>query len=330
MYVAATKQADIARSTQRRRSLKALATTGRRFSLAGSRPVQRRPAVGHCTRGDASHQHPVRRTRHGSSPSSVRPCRRRATGNRRSPSSRASPASARPASSVSLERAARDQGVRVLTGECVDLGEGEAPVRSHRRRPAPADPCGRPGAGIPPLPARDALRSMLPGLAGAAIPHERIDEAATARSRLFEALLELLDRLSADKRAAAVHRGHATGRTARRARSSPTWRPALCRDARAGPSPPYRPDELHRRHPLRPVLAELERDSHAPPHRAAPFTREELSEQLCDILGSPAGRGGWWTACGRARRATRCFAEELLAARARRPRRHAADRCATR
>ena len=31
----------------------------------------------------------------------------------------------------------------------------------------------------------------------------------------------------------------------------------------------YRIDELHRRHPLRPLLAELERDPRVAPHRAA-------------------------------------------------------------
>ena len=67
----------------------------------------------------------------------------------------------------------------------------------------------------------------------------------------------------------------------------------------------YRPDELHRRHPLRPLLAELERDARARRVELKPLTRAELAEQLNDILGEAPGedlRRG----CSRARRATRC------------------------
>ena len=48
----------------------------------------------------------------------------------------------------------------------------------------------------------------------------------------------------------------------------------------------YRPDELHRRHPLRPLLAELERVRALRIDLAA-LTRDELGEQLADILGAP-------------------------------------------
>src|SRR5205823_12452859 len=51
----------------------------------------------------------------------------------------------------------------------------------------------------------------------------------------------------------------------------------------------YRPYELHRRHPLRPLLAELERNAGARRIELAPLTREELREQLADILGGPPG-----------------------------------------
>ena len=48
----------------------------------------------------------------------------------------------------------------------------------------------------------------------------------------------------------------------------------------------YRPDELHRRHPLRPLLAELER-VRALRIDLAGLSRDELGEQLAGILGSP-------------------------------------------
>ena len=51
----------------------------------------------------------------------------------------------------------------------------------------------------------------------------------------------------------------------------------------------YRPDELHRRHPLRPLLAELERDARHRRVELRPLTREELAQQLTDILGEAPG-----------------------------------------
>ena len=48
----------------------------------------------------------------------------------------------------------------------------------------------------------------------------------------------------------------------------------------------YRSDELHRRHALRPLLAELERLERARRIELEPFDRDELSEALTDILGA--------------------------------------------
>src|SRR4029450_5956250 len=47
----------------------------------------------------------------------------------------------------------------------------------------------------------------------------------------------------------------------------------------------YRSDVLHRRHPLRPLLAELEREPRARRIDLPPLTRDELALQLRDILG---------------------------------------------
>ena len=47
----------------------------------------------------------------------------------------------------------------------------------------------------------------------------------------------------------------------------------------------YRSDELHRRHVLRPLLAELDRLERAQRIELAPFDRAELTEALADILG---------------------------------------------
>ena len=49
----------------------------------------------------------------------------------------------------------------------------------------------------------------------------------------------------------------------------------------------YRADDLHRGHPLRTLLAELERGGWAERLRLRPFTRAEVAEQISAILGEP-------------------------------------------
>ena len=75
----------------------------------------------------------------------------------------------------------------------------------------------------------------------------------------------------------------------------------------------YRPDELHRRHPLRPLLAELERDARARRVELHPLTRAELAEQLADILGA-APREDLLDRLFARSEGNPLFAEELLAA----------------
>jgi DNA-binding NarL/FixJ family response regulator len=75
----------------------------------------------------------------------------------------------------------------------------------------------------------------------------------------------------------------------------------------------YRPDELHRRHPLRPLLAELERDARHRRVELRPLTREELTQQLTDILGEAPGHDLVSRLFARSE-GNPLFAEELLAA----------------
>src|SRR5438067_1153414 len=51
----------------------------------------------------------------------------------------------------------------------------------------------------------------------------------------------------------------------------------------------YRADELHRRHPLRPLLSELDRLERARRIDVEPFDLAELREALTDILGDAPG-----------------------------------------
>ncbi len=183
-----------------------------------------------------------------------------------------------------LARRARADGVRVLSGDCVDLGESElayAPlVGALRPLVRDCDPA------LDALPAqlRAELATILPTLGNG-----RDDDGVSVQGRLFEALLELLDRLSEERPVLlAIEDLHWADRSTRGfltflARTLCTERIAVVAT--------YRSDELHRRHPLRPLLAELERDPATRRLALEPFTHEELGEQLAEILGSPADAG---------------------------------------
>ena len=182
-----------------------------------------------------------------------------------------------------LERGALAADARVVSGDCVSLGEDELPyapivaaLRSLTRDGDPVlDELG---------PAtRAGLASLLPELAPAtALPV--MDRDAPAQSRVFEALLTLLDQLGRDEPVLlAIEDLHWADASTR------AFLSFLARSLRAERVlvvASYRPDELHRRHPLRPLLAELERGPRARRIELAPLTRAELAEQLEDILGA--------------------------------------------
>ena len=111
-----------------------------------------------------------------------------------------------------------------------------------------------------------------------------MDRDEPAQSRVFEALLTLLDQLGRDEPVLlAIEDLHWADASTR------AFLSFLARSLRAERVlvvASYRPDELHRRHPLRPLLAELERGPRARRIELAPLTRAELAEQLDDILGA--------------------------------------------
>jgi hypothetical protein len=187
-----------------------------------------------------------------------------------------------------LERRAREQGATVLGGDAVELGEGElpyAPLVGALRPLARSDdailgeltPANR--AELATLLPELARRDDTPAVSGAD------DERGSAQRRLFEALLSLLERLGQHGPVVlALEDVHWADRSTRAflaflARS-------LC-DEPVLVVLTYRSDELHRRHPLRPLLAELERAPRARRIELARFDRDELAEQLEDILGAP-------------------------------------------
>jgi predicted ATPase len=145
-----------------------------------------------------------------------------------------------------FEARAASAGVRVLVGHCLELG----------------------GTIFPYAPLVEALRPL-----GESLPD------ATSQPHVFEALLALLDRLGPV--ALVIEDLHWADPSTRDfltflVRSARTE--ALCLLAT------YRSDELHRRHPLRPVLAELERAPGVERIALERFTRAEVAEQLTGIL----------------------------------------------
>lgn len=206
-----------------------------------------------------------------------------------------------------LERAARADGVRVIGGDCVELGEGELPyapiVSALRPLARTADPAFAelsPGA-------RSALAQILPGL-GPPPDHEN---EATAQARLFDGLLELLELLAGERGLlVTIEDLHWADRSTRA--FLVYLASTLCKE-RIVVVTTYRPDELHRRHPLRPLLAELERDARARRVQLRPLSKAELAEQLQDILGQPPGEDLLARLFSRSE-GNPLFAEELLAA----------------
>ena len=179
-----------------------------------------------------------------------------------------------------LARRAGERGVRVLSGDSVELAEGQlayAPlVTALRQLARDRDPV----LEELPAPVRTELAALLPGL-GERGPRDRRDDQA----RVFEALLALLDALAGEAPVLLViedlHWADASTRAFLR------FLAAALADEPILVVATYRPDELHRRHPLRPLLAELERTQRARRVELPRLERDELAELLADLVGTP-------------------------------------------
>ena len=132
---------------------------------------------------------------------------------------------------------------------------------------------------------RADLATILPGLGGGS----REEGTEAEQVRVFEALLALFDAMAEEQPLLLViedlHWADSSTRGFVRflARTLCTERMLVVGT--------YRSDELHRRHPLRPLLAELARDPLAHLVELERLTRDEMTEQLEDILGSRADPG---------------------------------------
>ena len=183
-----------------------------------------------------------------------------------------------------LAWAAEGEGMRVLVGRCVDIGDGElpyAPITGALRRLV---------ASLLPEeveavfgPDRTVLARLVPDLAET--DDRAGDPAAFAKARLFELVLRALGRLG--ERAPVVlliedlHWADGSTRDLLRflVRSAVSERLAIVLTCRT--------DGLPRGHPLRPYLAELGRDPRVTRITLAPFTRAELADHVALLSTAP-------------------------------------------
>src|SRR5436305_1891232 len=186
-----------------------------------------------------------------------------------------------------LERRLTTEGVTVLRGEAVEQQDGELPFAPLTSAFRPLVRARHPAFDALGRGSRAELAALLPGLEDRGDRHsERHD--ATAQLRLFEALLELLDVISEEQPLLLILEDiHWSDRSTR------TFAAFLARSLRlerVAVVLTYRTDELHRRHPLRPLLSELERLDNVRRVELAPFVRDELAQVLAHLLG-PAPDG---------------------------------------
>jgi DNA-binding CsgD family transcriptional regulator len=186
-----------------------------------------------------------------------------------------------------LTRRAEDAGFRVLTGQCVELGaEGLplAPLVDALRTLAQTMPREELGSVLGPA-ARRGLAGLLPELAPDTDPgvFPGSPGEGPRKSQLLELVLGAMTRLSAVQPVMFVIEDlHWADQ------STLDLTAFLVRSLRAAPvmlTITYRSDELHRRHPLRPLVTSWERDRSLARFELRRFDRDEVSEQLAALLG---------------------------------------------
>ncbi|MEU0274266.1 AAA family ATPase [Streptomyces sp. NPDC006307] len=174
------------------------------------------------------------------------------------------------------------QGAVVAVGGCVEIGADGLPfapfstaLRSLRRKLPEELAAAAEGQ-------EGELARLLPELGGDAYGHEPYNEDSTAR--LFELTVRLLERIAADRTVVlALEDLHWADASTRHLLAY------LFRTLRRGRLvvvATYRSDDIHRRHPLRPLLAELDRLRTVRRIELSRFTRTEVHRQLTGILAA--------------------------------------------
>jgi predicted ATPase/DNA-binding CsgD family transcriptional regulator len=175
---------------------------------------------------------------------------------------------------------AEEQGIRTLGGGCIELGDDELPYAPLIAALRPLVRADDPVLDQISEASCSELSRLVPELGRS--PSDSDGDRGDAQ-RLFDGVLELIAALGADGPVLLwiedIHWADSSTRSFLR------FLAASLRDERLLAVLTYRSDELHRRHPLRPLLAELERAPRSLRVELDRFDRDELADQLTDILG---------------------------------------------
>ncbi|MFG2290267.1 AAA family ATPase [Streptomyces sp. NPDC048595] len=180
-----------------------------------------------------------------------------------------------------FSEAARARGALVALGGCIEIGSEGLPfapfsailhtLNWHLRDELAAAVAGQEGE----------LARILPELGET--PGEAHDE-EIGRARLFELTARLLERLAADRTLVIVIEDlHWADRSTRELFA---YLLRALHDAGILLVATYRSDDIHRRHPLRPFLAEIDRMRTVRRVELARFNRDEVRSQIAGINGS--------------------------------------------
>ena len=201
---------------------------------------------------------------------------------------------------------ATERGATVVTAACVDLGEVGVPYLPF------ADALGRLRARGPAvdrlLRERPALARLVPPAGERAEPVAADDEAA--RLQLFDGLASVLAASGRDGAPLVLvledlHWADSSSRDVLR------YLAARLRTEHVVVIGTYRTDDLHRRHPLRPVVAELARHPRVEHLELRPFTADELADFAVAVAGCEVAEPRVRTVMERSE-GNAYFAQELL------------------
>jgi DNA-binding CsgD family transcriptional regulator/tetratricopeptide (TPR) repeat protein len=211
---------------------------------------------------------------------------------------------------VELASRASDRGFLVLSGRCAELGDSipYLPLADALREGTTT-----PGAATEPLvaalAARPVLGRLLPDRDVVAQPGEQVS--GLAQQQLFGAVLGLLAELAEGHPVLLILEDlHWADRSTR---DLITFLSRVLHRERVAVVATYRTDDLHRRHPLRPVVAELLRLPSVASIELGPLGYADMADHLTALAGRPLDPAALHRMVARAE-GNPYYAEELLAA----------------
>jgi tetratricopeptide (TPR) repeat protein len=214
-------------------------------------------------------------------------------------------------------RRAADAGIRMLTGSCLEMGASSlpyAPVIDALRRYVLDTSASRRAELFGPPSAYGEVAGLIPELGSVGRTHESIEMSPldNRQTRLFEQIVGLIERAAAHRApiVLAVDDLHWADQSTL---DLITYMVNSIDGAGAVLILTYRSDELTRRHPLRPLLARLQRADNVIPIQLRPLDRGQLAELAEAIRGEPPSTTLLDEIHARSE-GNPFFAEELLAA----------------